>query len=72
MVLYDYKMLSEEDQWVHLWAHGEHLENLVFIDTNFTLYALHMFFVEVEVSNDNKIVGKKEFKTGHLLEKWAI
>ena len=71
MFLYEYKLLSEEDQWNQLWEHGVHLEVMALIDTNFTLYSLYMFFVEVEISNDNKIVGKKEFKSGYLLEKWA-
>ena len=72
MGLYEYMMLSDEDQWIELWANGEHLENMVCTDNKFSLYALHRFFVQVEISNKNKIVAKKEFKTGELLDKWTV
>jgi len=42
-----------------------------YIDKKFSLYALHKFFVEVELSAMDKIVGMKTFKSGSLMEKYV-
>lgn len=69
MGLYEYKMLSEDDQWKQLWERGIHIANRKYLNAKFSLYALHMLFVEVELSPNDKIIGKKEFKTGHIMDK---
>ena len=70
MGLYEYKMLSDDKQWDELWSNGSHLENRVYKEVMFSLYSLHMFFVEVKVLND-KIISKTEFKGGDLLDKYS-
>ena len=71
MGLYEYKMLSEDEQWNELWENGKHLDNRKYLNAKFSLYALHMFFVEVELSLSDKIIGKKEFKTGRIIDKYS-
>ena len=50
---------------------GIHLTNRKYLNAKFSLYALHMFFVEVELSLADKIIGKKVFKTGQIMDKYA-
>ncbi len=71
MGLYEYKMLTEDEQWNELWANGKHLANRKYLKAKFSLYALHMFFVEVELSSNDKIIGKKVFKTGRTMDKYV-
>lgn len=71
MGLYDYMILSEEEQWNELWAKGKFITNLKLIDRKYSLYALHSFFVEVEMTNEDKIVTKKLFMEGHLIDKYS-
>ena len=72
MGLYEYMMLSEEEQWNVLWDKGKYLTSLKFIDKKFSLYALFMFFVEVELDPvTDKIVCKSHFTEGKSLEKYA-
>ncbi len=72
MTLYEYKMLSEEEQWNTLWDKGEFLTNLKLINKSFSLYAIDKFFVEVELDPlTDKIIGKKVFKHGHCMEKYS-
>ena len=72
MTLYEYKMLSEDDQWDAVFSIGKFLD--IFIDGNskYVLYAIDKFFVEVEwnIENDN-IIGKGEFKCGDTLDRYC-
>ena len=49
MTLYEYKTLSEDEQWNTLWDIGEFLTNLKLINKSFSLCAIDKFFVEVEL-----------------------
>ena len=71
MELSEFKTLSETGQWNELWENGKHLTSLKYIDKKFSLYALHKFFVEVELSAMDKIVGMKIFKSRSLMEKYV-
>ena len=72
MGLYEYMILSEEEQWNDLWQNGIFLTNFKAIDCKFSLYALYDFFVEVELDPiTDKIVSKGHFKSGHSLDKYA-
>ncbi len=71
MGLYEYKILSEVEQWNELWENGKHLANRKYLNAKFSLYALHMFFVEVELSPNDTIIGKREFKTGRIMDKYV-
>lgn len=72
MTLYEYLALSEEEQWDELWDNGKHIHYYKSIDCKFALYALHKFFVEVElcVSTD-KILRKHPFKYGNRMDKYV-
>ncbi|WP_281542399.1 hypothetical protein [Maribacter aestuarii] len=72
MGLYEYMMLSREQQWDELWDKGEFITHYKSIDCKFSLYALHAFFVEVELCvTTDRILGKGEFVSGHSLDKYA-
>jgi len=72
MGLYEYMMLSEEEQWDDLWQNGTFLTHHIESDKKFSLYALYAFFVEVELDpRTNKIIGKGYFKTGETLDRYA-
>ena len=72
MGFYEYKMLSEEQQWDEIWNNGNYLTYYINDDKRLNLYSLHAFFVEVELDNTGKkILGKGEFVCGHSLDKYA-
>jgi len=68
MTLYEYKMLSEDDQWDAVFSIGKFLDIFIEGNSKYVLYAIDKFFVEVEwnIENDN-IIGKGEFKCGDTL-----
>ncbi len=72
MGLYEYMMLDEAEQWNCLWQNATFLTHRIELNKKFTLYALYDFFVEVELDGTNDtIVGKAQFKTGLVLDKYA-
>lgn len=72
MGLYEYMMLSEDEQWNDLWQNGEFITHFKAINCKFSLYALYNFYVEVELDQEtDRIVGKVHFKEGHTLDKYA-
>ena len=63
MTLYQYKMLSEDEQWDTVFSIGKFLDIVIEGNSKFVLYAIDKFFVEVEWNIENdKIVEKGEFK----------
>ena len=72
MTLYEYKMLSEDDQWDAVFSIGKFLDIFIEGNSKYVLYAIDKFFVEVEwnIENDN-IIGKGEFKCGETLDKYS-
>ena len=71
MGLCEYKMLAEHDQWKELLESGIHIANRKYLNTKFSLNALHKLYVEVELSSKDKIIGKKVFKTGQTMDKYV-
>ena len=72
MGFYEYLLLSTDQQWNELWNNGKHITNYKSIDCSFSLYALHKFYVEIELCvSTNKIIAKSEFVCGHALDKYA-
>lgn len=71
MGLYEYMMLSEIAQWSDLWENGQFLTNRKYRYKKYSLYALHDFFVEVELDPfTDKILIKRHFKTGETMNKY--
>ena len=72
MGLYEYMLLNDSDQWNELWQSGTFLTHHIDHTNKYTLYALHDFFVEVKLdAKTSKILNKRHFKTGHLLDKYS-
>ncbi|CAM4409947.1 hypothetical protein [Zobellia nedashkovskayae] len=72
MTLYEYTLLTDTAQWSDLWENGIFLTNRKYLDSKFSLYVLHYFFVEVELDPvTNKIKGKTHFKQGEILNKYS-
>ncbi len=59
MTLYEYLMLSDDDQCNAIWDKGKFLDIHLEGNTKLVLYAIDLFFVEViwEIEKD-EIVGK--------------
>ena len=72
MTLYEYKMLSEDDQWDAVFSIGKFLDIFIEGNSKYVLYAIDKFFVELEwnIENDN-IIGKGVFKQGETLDKYS-
>jgi hypothetical protein len=66
-------MLDDQQQYDEvLNKSGVYLDNHLNGSQRFNLYAMDLFFVEIEYSTtENKIVGLKTFKTGHLLDRYS-
>lgn len=71
MKLYEFCRLIEVEQYNTVWNIGtlvDHYFNKVIV---INLYAINEFFVEVYYDRDtNKILYKKQFKQGELLDKY--
>jgi len=71
MKLYDYIILSEDEQFNAVWNNGTHIDTFIDGDIRINLYAINDFFVEIYYQAAlNKIIEKKHFKQGHLLDKY--
>ncbi len=72
MTLYEYKMLSEYDQFDTLFSKGRFLDMVIEGNSKYVLCVMDKFFIEVEwnIENDN-IIGKEEFKYGDTLDKYS-
>ena len=71
MTLYEFKMLPEIEQYKLVYNQGTILDFRLAPNARFNLYALCMFFVEVEYNFDiKKIVGKKEFIYDDVIDKY--
>ena len=72
MTLYQYKTLSEDDQWDTVFSIGKFLDIVFEGNSKYVLYAIDKFFVEVEWNIEtDEIIGKGEFKYGHTLDKYS-
>ena len=49
MGIYEFLMLSNEEQWDVLWDKGVYLTSFKSIDCSYRLYAIDKFYVELEM-----------------------
>ena len=71
MNLYDFLRLSEEEQYNATWDIGVLVDQFFTDGIAINLYAINEFFVEVYYDqSNNKILYKKHFKQGELLDKY--
>lgn len=71
MNLYEFTRLSEEEQYNATWAIGVLVDQYIKNNIIINLYAINEFFVEVYYGqSNNKILYKKHFKQGELLDKY--
>lgn len=72
MTLYEFNSLSEHDKFDIVFTKGEFIDYRLKMEKRFALYAIDMFFVEVEYDNKkNKIQNLRSFKCGELLDKYS-
>ena len=71
MKLYEFLGLSEEEQYNTVWSLGVHVDSFIKDNIAINLYVLNNFYCEVYYDmNTNKILYKKHFKQGELLDKY--
>ena len=72
MTLYEYKILSEDEQYDTVFAKGKFLDIVIEGNSKYVLYAIDKFFVEVnwDIKQD-EIIGKGVFKEGDSLDKYS-
>ena len=70
--LYDFKPLSAQQQYDVVFTEGTYIDAILEEKTRYALYAVDLFFVELEydVAN-NKIVGKTSFVSGRKLDRYS-
>ena len=72
MTLYEYKMLSEDEQYDTVFVKGKFLDIYIDGNTKYVLYAIDMFFVEVIWNNElDEIIGKGVFIEVDSLDKYS-
>ncbi len=72
MTLYEFNLLTRDQQLKQLWDLGTYIDNFVSDSERCNLYAIGRFFVEVSYNpKTNKIDTIKSFKTGYLLDKYS-
>ena len=72
MTLYEYKILSEDEQYDTVFSKGRFLDIIIEGNSKYVLYALDKFFVEVIWDNEkDEIIGKGQFVEGDSLDKYS-
>ena len=72
ITLYEFRGLSDQEQYHLVFNEGTFIDSKIYGNQRFGLYALDMFFVEVEYDNKrNKIINKIAFVTGGILNKYS-
>lgn len=70
--LYEFLALPDEEQYAIVFNFGEYLEISSEERKRFVLYAVDLFFVEVEYNSaNNKIVNKRAFVSGEILDRYS-
>ena len=73
MTLYEFLMLDDAMQYQTTWELGVPIDNILYKNIHYILYAINDFYVEVHYNApDNKIIGKLPFKSGEALDKYLI
>jgi len=71
--LREFEMLSEHERYDITFTEGVFIEYWIEGDTRFALYAVFMFYVEVEYNTtENKIKNMISFDDGLLLDKYSF
>jgi hypothetical protein len=71
MKLYEFSVLTEEEQYNSIWSLGSHVDTYISNNIAINLYVINDFYVEVYYDSvSNKILYKKHFKQGELLDKY--
>ena len=72
MTIYEYKTLSEDEQYDTVFSKGKFLDIVTEGNSKFVLYALDRFFVEVEWDiEEDEIIAQGTFKEGSSLDKYS-
>ena len=72
MTLYEYKMLSEDEQYDTVFSKDRFLDIVIEGNSIYVLYAIDNFFVEVIWDNEkDEIIGKGVFKEGDSLDRYS-
>ena len=72
MTLYEFNCLSGHKKYDTTFQKGTFLDYRIEGNIRYALYAIDMFFVEVEYDNGkNKIQNLRSFKCGELLDKYS-
>lgn len=70
--LYDFKLLTDHEQYDLVFSEGTFIDTLIEDNTRYALYAVDLFFVEIEYDvARNKIVGKTSFVTSDKLNSYS-
>ena len=70
--LYDFKILSDYEQYDVVFSEGTFIDAIVEENTRYALYAVDLFFIEIEYDvARNKIVSKTSFVTGEKLNRYS-
>lgn len=73
ITLYEFLALQDQEQYDIVFTEGVFIDYKIEGDQRFALYAIKMFFVEVEYDNlNNSIKNKIAFKTGSALDKYSF
>ena len=65
-------MLTEDQQYDTVFTKGKFLDIVIEGKSKFVLYAMDMFFVEVEWDiEEDEIIGKGTFKEGDSMDKYS-
>lgn len=71
--LYEFLTLQDKEQYDLVFTKGVFIDYKIEGHQRFALYAIEMFFVEVEYDNlNNTIKNKIVFKTGNTLDKYSF
>jgi len=70
--LYEFLVLPDPEQYNIVFNKGEFIDFQIDGNKRLALYAIDMFFVEVEYNNEkNIILNKKAFVAGGILNKYS-
>lgn len=71
MKLYEFCSLTEVEQYITVWSLGVHVDSFIKDSIAINLYVINDFYCEVYYDmKSNKILYKKTFKQGELLDKY--
>lgn len=70
--LYEFLALPDQEQFAIIFNKGNYIDFRLEEKKRFVLYAVELFFVEVEYDNEaNKVINKRAFVSGEILDKYS-